>query len=213
MSESRTFPQAVIFDLLTALLDSWTVWNAAAGSEARGRAWRAAYLRLTYGCGAYAPYEDLVRAAAREVGLDEAVAAKLEDRWLELRVWSGAQQALDAIEGRASLAIVTNCSRRLGRMAAGLLRTKWDCVITAEDAGFYKPDPRPYRLALQSLSVAPGAAAFVAGSGFDLFGTARVGLRTYWHNRVGLVRPDGAPPPDFESQTLEQLIPWLEGSQ
>jgi 2-haloacid dehalogenase len=213
MSESRTFPQAVIFDLLTALLDSWTVWNAAAGSEAHGRAWRAAYLRLTYGCGAYAPYEDLVRAAAREVALDEATAAKLEDRWLELPVWSGAQQALDAIEGRTKLAIVTNCSRRLGRMAAGLLRTKWDCVITAEDAGFYKPDPRAYRLALQSLSVEPGAAAFVAGSGFDLFGTARVGLRTYWHNRVGLKRPDGAPPPDFESTTLDQLIPWLEGSQ
>ena len=30
------FPQAVLFDLLTALLDSWTVWNAAAGSGAAG---------------------------------------------------------------------------------------------------------------------------------------------------------------------------------
>ena len=49
------FPQAVLFDLLTALLDSWTVWNAAAGSEPQGRAWRAEYLRRTYGCGAYLP--------------------------------------------------------------------------------------------------------------------------------------------------------------
>ena len=46
------YPRAVLFDLLTALLDSWTVWNAAAGSEEKGRAWRAEYLRLTYGCGA-----------------------------------------------------------------------------------------------------------------------------------------------------------------
>ena len=46
-----TMPRAVLFDLLTALLDSWSVWNAAAGSEASGRAWRAEYLRLTYGCG------------------------------------------------------------------------------------------------------------------------------------------------------------------
>ena len=36
-------------------------------------------------------------------------------------------------------------------------------------------------------------AAFVAGSGYDMFGTASVGLRTYWHNRVGLARPEGAP--------------------
>ena len=45
-------PGAVLFDLLTALLDSWSVWNAAAESERAGRAWRTEYLRLTYGCGA-----------------------------------------------------------------------------------------------------------------------------------------------------------------
>ena len=63
------FPRAVLFDLLTALLDSWAVWNSVAGSEAEGRAWRAEYLRLTYGCGSYVPYEDLVRQAAITTGL------------------------------------------------------------------------------------------------------------------------------------------------
>src|SRR5215470_16615659 len=114
MSESRTFPQAVIFDLLTALLDSWTVWNAAAGSEAKGRAWRAAYLRLTYGCGAYVPYEQLVRDAARATGLSESAAAALEASWPDLPVWGGAQAVLDALAGRTGLAVVTNCSTRLG---------------------------------------------------------------------------------------------------
>jgi 2-haloacid dehalogenase len=212
MSERAAFPKAVLFDLLTALLDSWTAWNAAAGSEVGGRAWRAEYLRLTYGCGAYVPYEELVLAAARRVGLDDQVATRLEDAWLDLQVWSGAQEALDAIGPRARIGIVTNCSQRLGRMAAGLLKTRWDCVITAQDAGFYKPDPHPYQLAMQALSVTPAEAAFVAGSGFDLIGTARVGLRTYWHNRVGLARPDGAPAPDFESQTLHHLMQWLERS-
>ena len=41
---------AILFDLLTALLDSWTVWNQAAGSEAQhgfwGRTQQAAQLRL-----------------------------------------------------------------------------------------------------------------------------------------------------------------------
>jgi 2-haloacid dehalogenase len=52
-------------------------------------------------------------------------------------------------------------------------------------------------------------AVFVAGSAFDLIGTAAVGLRTYWHNRVGLTRPDNVPPPDCESATLDRLLPWM----
>ncbi|UZE48008.1 HAD-IA family hydrolase [Rhodopseudomonas sp. P2A-2r] len=186
-----TMPRAVLFDLLTALLDSWSAWNAAAGSEAAGRTWRAEYLRLTYGCGAYVPYEDLVRQAARTTGLPVSVADALEASWGSLPVWSGAQAALDRLAGRTRLAVVTNCSARLGRMAAARLQTPWDVVVTAEEAGFYKPDPRPYRLALDRLGVSAADAAFVAGSGYDVFGTSAVGLRTYWHNRVGLARPEG----------------------
>lgn len=208
---TTTFPKAVLFDLLTALLDSWTLWNDVAGSEERGRAWRAEYLRLTYGCGSYIPYEQLVQEAAVATGLPAAAAATLEARWLELRPWSGAQAALDALAGRTKLAVVTNCSIRLGRQAANRLQVSWDCVVTAEAAGCYKPDPRPYRRALATLGVAPHEAAFVAGSGYDLFGTSAVGLRTYWHNRVGLARPDGAPPAALERPTLDDLLPWLEG--
>jgi len=211
MAKNIIFPRAVLFDLLTALLDSWTVWNAVAGSETAGAAWRAEYLRLTYGCGAYVPYEQLVRAAAHTAGLPDTAADALTARWQELAAWDGTQEVLDALQGRTKLAVVTNCSQRLGALAAGRLKTSWDCVVTAEEAGYYKPDPCPYRLALTRLGVPATEAAFVAGSGYDLFGTSAVGLRTYWHNRVGLKRPDRAPPANFESPTLDQLIPWLEG--
>jgi hypothetical protein len=40
---------AVIFDLLTALIDSWTLWNDVAGSEEAGMKWRKRYLDITYG--------------------------------------------------------------------------------------------------------------------------------------------------------------------
>jgi len=50
-----------------------------------------------------------------------------------------------------------------------------------------------------------------AARGCLLIGTAAVGLRTYWHNRVGLSRPDGAPPADHESRNLDDLVLWLEG--
>lgn len=208
-SAADRFPQAVLFDLLTALLDSWTVWNAAAGGEAAGRAWRAEYLRLTYGCGAYSPYETLVADAARTTGLPDTAPAALEALWPTLPLWSGAREMLLALQPHCKLAVVTNCSVRLGRQAAQRLGIEWDAVVTAEDAGFYKPDPRPYQCGLDQLGVAARDAAFVAGSGYDLFGTSRVGLRTYWHNRVGLTRPPGAPAPEIESPTLEGVAGWL----
>jgi FMN phosphatase YigB (HAD superfamily) len=98
----------------------------------------------------------------------------------------------------------------LGRQAAERLGIEWDVVMTSEEAGFYKPDPRPYLMTLQQLGVQASDAAFVSGSGYDVFGTAKVGLRTYWHNRVGLTRPEGAPIAEVESATLDGVLPWLQ---
>ncbi len=207
---SSKWPAAVLFDLLTALLDSWSIWNQAAGSVEKGRNWRSKYLELTYGCGAYEPYEDLVRQAALLTGLPLVVADDLEMLWDTLPVWSGAHEALMHIQRHSKIAVVTNCSQRLGERAAQRLRVEWDVVVTAEAAGFYKPHPKPYLLALEQLGVPASQTAFVAGSGYDLFGTSSVGLRTYWHNRAGLSLPTGGPAPEVESKHWEQLIPWLE---
>jgi 2-haloacid dehalogenase len=204
------YPQAVLFDLLTALLDSWTVWNRAAGSEQAGRLWRAEYLRLTYGCGAYEPYEELVRLAAANTGMPAQAAGALEANWLSLPAWSGAKDLLQTIRPHTKIGVVTNCSRKLGLQAANLLGVDWDVVITSEEAGFYKPHPRPYQLALEKLSVTPEQTAFVAGSGYDLIGTQQAGLRTFWHNRVGLSKPVHAPDPEQQSQNLEPCLTWLQ---
>jgi 2-haloacid dehalogenase len=205
------YPKAILFDLLTALLDSWALWNRSAGSEEAGRAWRAEYLRLTYGCGQYVEYETLVRQAAQRVGLPASAPQALEENWLELAPWRGAAEALEQLQPHCKLAVVTNCSERLGRQAASILPVRWDVVVTAEEAGSYKPDPRPYRLALDKLNVAAEEAAFVAGSSYDMFGTAVVGLRTYWHNRIGLPLVVGAQAPEIESPTLDLLVSWASG--
>lgn len=198
--------QLVLFDLLTALLDSWTLWNSVAGSEEMGRTWRMAYLKATYGCGSYRPYETLVEEAAVEVGLGRQAAAELEARWGQLQAWPEAKTVLAALKPHYKLGIVTNCSEKLGRQAADLLGVPFDVVITSEQAGFYKPDPAPYRLALETLDIAAANAVFVAGSAYDMFGTEKVGLPTIWHNRVGLAAPQGAPAPLIMRPTLDTLV-------
>jgi 2-haloacid dehalogenase len=197
---------AVLFDLLTGLLDSWTVWNRVAGGEAKGRRWRDEYLKLTYGCGEYQPYESLVRIAATRAGLPESLEKDLEAAWETLEPWDDAPDLLARLAKTHRLGVVTNCSQRLGRMAAKRVGVEFDVIVTAERAGYYKPHPSPYKMAMAELDLGPQDVLFVAGSAFDLVGTARVELDTYWHNRVGLKRLGGTPPPLREARSLKELF-------
>ena len=192
---------AVLFDLLTGLLDSWSLWNAVAGDAERGRDWRAEYLRITYGTGSYRPYEALLEESAVNVGLSRAHAAGLAARFVELQAWPEASETLRALKDAGmKLGVVTNCSERLGL---------FDTVVTAERAGYYKPDARPYQLALEELNVAPPRCLFVAGSPYDLFGTAQVGLATYWHDRIGITPPEGAPVAMARERWLAPLLEYI----
>lgn len=202
--------QAILFDLLTALLDSWTVWNHTAGSEQAGRAWRAEYLRLTYGCGAYRPYEELVAQAAQNVGLGPEMAQQLDRNWSNLQPWPGVVDTLARLQQNHRLGVVTNCSARLGQLAADRVGVPFEVVVTSEQAGFYKPDPRPYQLALQKLDLPAKRVLFVAGSAYDMFGTAQLGLASFWHNRIGLAAPAGAPAALAESAQISDLLQFVE---
>jgi 2-haloacid dehalogenase len=87
MAGSSPHYDAVVFDLLTALLNSWKLWNDVAGSEEAGMRWRARYLEITYGCGPYRPYPVLVEEAATAAGYPASLATALVGRWQELEPW------------------------------------------------------------------------------------------------------------------------------
>jgi 2-haloalkanoic acid dehalogenase type II len=201
--------RAVLFDLLTALLDSASLWDAVAGGAEKGRPWRAAYLRKTYAAGAYRPYDQLVREAAREVGLPELLADQLVERYGELAPWPEVEQVLTKLKSHVPLAIVTNCSESLGRVAVARIGIAFDVFVTAERAGYYKPHPRPYRLALEPLGAAPEDVLFVAGSPYDLFGAAAVGMPVFWHDRMRMTAPPGAPAPIAHHDNLHPLLPLV----
>jgi 2-haloalkanoic acid dehalogenase type II len=197
----------VLFDLLTALLDSWRLWNSVAGSAESGGRWRAEYLRRTYQTGAYRPYEGLVAEAAAEVGLPPTLAERLADRYGELEPWPEVRDVLGALRrAGVALGVVTNCSDALAATALSCIGIGFDAVVTAERAGFYKPDPRPYRLALDELGATAEHCLFVAGSAYDLFGTSKLGLPTYWHNRLGVAPPADAPKPLWQHDSLYPLV-------
>lgn len=193
----------VLFDLLTALLDSWTLWDTAAGGREPGRRWRMRYLELTYGAGGYVPYEELVCRSALDAGLDASVGDTLVQRWDELTPWPEVPAALEALRSDGyRLGVVTNCSELLGHRAVARLGMPVH-LVTAERAGAYKPDARPYQLALEEMGVPAAHALFVAGSPSDIGGASAVGMPVVWHNRIGL----GAPrTPVTELVSLDELV-------
>ena len=198
---------AVGFDLLTALLDTLPLWRAAAGDDALGTRWHAANQDLLRGK-PYRPFDELVHESATAVGLDTSHATTLLSRWGEAQPWPDTRRALIAL-GETPGFIVTNCSRKLGERAAKQAG-EFSFVMTAEEAGAYKPDPRPYQAALAAIALEPARVLFVAGSAHDVGGARRCGMDVYWANRHGAPPPnDGAPL--IEAPDLGRLAELLDG--
>ena len=70
-----------------------------------------------------------------------------------------------------------------------------DAVLSVEEVGVFKPDPRVYELVGARLGAAPGDVLFVSANGWDAAAAAAYGFRTVWVNRAGAApeRLPGAP--------------------
>ncbi|KAE9579084.1 (S)-2-haloacid dehalogenase [Colletotrichum fructicola] len=211
-------PKAIIFDLLTALLDSWTIWNASTptGTAEEGRKWRERYLELTFGQGAYAPYEALVMQAADDVNLPRSAPEALIRDWPNLAAWPEVGDVLSRLRKKGyKLGVVTNCSREEGNMAVrnvekavtenGQRNFRFDAAITAEESGFYKPVLQAYHAILPELGVSADEVLFVAGSNGDVEGATEAGFKVVWHNKIGLPKK-GHAELLRESRTLDDAL-------
>jgi 2-haloacid dehalogenase len=201
--------KAINFDLLTALIDSWSLWVKVAGDENLGRQWRRASLKLVTSQGAYRRYEDIVSEAANQVGVTSSQVRELFDRWLagELKPWPEVRQVLAQLaDHRWSTAVVTNCSQPLAEAAAAATGHNFDAIISAERAGVYKTDPRAYRAGVAAVGeFDPSMVLFVAGSAHDVPGATAIGMPVYWSNRHAEVLIDSEPSPFFNEPNLLKL--------
>ena len=196
---------AVVFDLLTALLNSWTLWNRAAGSAEDGLRWRRAYLELTYGAGLYRPYEDIVRAgggASRRRDLVRRHLVCTMDRAAAVARnpprAGGAGRQGSPRRGHELLAHVgRGCCRVYGRALCGRRHGR--------ERGVLQATPEPYLAVLKMLGTNPARTLFVAGSAADVPGAKGAGMPVFWHNRMGLQPVDDARP-DFGAASLEPLL-------
>ena len=126
---------------------------------------------------------------------------------MKLEPWPEVGEILAALRREGlKLGVVTNCSEALGATAVSCTGFDFDVVVTAERAGYYKPDPRRYEKAIGELGVTAGRCLFVAGSAYDLFGASSLGMPAYWHDRIGMPPAENMPEPLAHHRTLCPLL-------
>jgi 2-haloacid dehalogenase len=93
--------------------------------------------------------------------------------------------ALRALKSRYEIAIISNTDDDLIAQNLANIGVEFDHVITAQQAGAYKPDRQAFEYAVQTMGVEPSQVIHVAqGWEYDLIPTRDLGLaRRVWINR------------------------------
>jgi 2-haloacid dehalogenase len=85
------------------------------------------------------------------------------------------------------------------------LRDRFELVLSAQDAGAYKPALPAYRMALDRTGAATGEVCFVSTHWWDVAGAKRSGLHTAWVARRERSLLDTVPAPDYTGSDLAEV--------
>jgi pyrimidine 5'-nucleotidase len=108
----------------------------------------------------------------------------------------GARALLRSLRGRAAVGVVSNnhTIEQRDKVAATGLAPWVDFLVTSEDAGAEKPDPRIFRAALERAHATESEAVMVGDNwSTDVIGGRGAGMRTVWLNRRARPRPEPFP--------------------
>ena len=111
-------------------------------------------------------------------GLDEREIEHLNRVWHRLAPWPDAIEGLQRLKTRFTISTLSNGNVSLLVDMAKYAGLPWDCVLSAELFGKYKPDPAVYQGAARLLGVESDALLMVAAHPSDLAAAQRAGLRT-----------------------------------
>jgi 2-haloacid dehalogenase len=138
-----------------------------------------------------------------------------EVRWLvgqieTLKPFPDVVAALERLRGAGlKLAILSNGDRDMLKAAGPHIGFRFDHVISAEDAGYFKPHWKTYATAEERIGEARSSCLFVANHAFDCIGAKAFGMRTAFIDRRK--RPFGETPhqPDLIVADFAELAATL----
>jgi 2-haloacid dehalogenase len=166
-----------------------------------------------------APYPEILAGVLGDLASELGTAASGEEAAAfaaSVKDWPAfpdSAEALAYLQRHYRLVIVSNVDRASFRHSNAKLGVTFDAVVTADDAGAYKPAPNHFQLALAQLAeqgVAKDQVLHVAQSLFhDHVPAKRLGLKTMWINRRGDRAHGGGATPPSAPVTPDGEVPTL----
>jgi 2-haloacid dehalogenase len=152
--------------------------------------------------GPYLRYRDVLAAGLRGIAAELGVTVNADDVAAFSRSvpdWPAFPDSVDALQQlkrRFRLGVITNCDDEQFAASNRRLGVEFDWIVTAEQAGSYKPNEAIFHAAFERIGLQRDRMVHVAQSLFhDHVPAKRLGLRTVWidrrHDRTG----SGATPP------------------
>ncbi|MDH3637470.1 MAG: haloacid dehalogenase type II [Gammaproteobacteria bacterium] len=139
---------------------------------------------------------------------DAALRENLMQAYLRLDAYPEVLDVLKLVtDNGLKTAILSNGSPAMlesavhGAGISGLL----DAVLSVEDVGIFKPDPRVYQLAVDRLGIPVAGISFQSSNAWDAVGAATFGMRVAWVNRFGQRRERLTADAHAELKTLAEL--------
>jgi 2-haloacid dehalogenase len=179
--------------------------------------WRTKQLEYMFrvtAMGSFPAFSDLTRwallAALDDAGVEapsDPTLESLADSYRRLRSFGDVLPALTDLHDAGHELVAFSVAPRLWlEDLTSEYRTFVTRLVSAEDAGVYKPHPGIYQHLLRTTNTNPSEALLVSSNPFDLIGGGSVGLTTAWCRRdPRLVFDPWGPRPDHTISTLLDL--------
>lgn len=185
--------QALIFDVFGTCVD----WRRSVARDVAAMlpgvdatafavAWRAEYdpamARIRTGDRGYVPLDDLhmenLEKVARDFGVTVPDPVRLNRAWERLEPWEDTILGLTALKADHLIAPCSNGSIALMTRLARHAGLPWDCILGADLARDYKPNPAVYMACCTALRLPADQVMMVAAHNGDLHAARDCGLRT-----------------------------------
>ena len=133
-------------------------------------------------------HREVLDELLRDLGvaeLPEGKVAHLNRAWHRLNPWPDTVEGLTLMKRDHIVGTLSNGNLSLLVSLAKHGGLPWDCVLSTEMFGAYKPNPEVYLGAVKMLDAAPGEVIMVAAHAYDVDAAREAGLRTAY-----VFRPD-----------------------